>query len=74
MKVVCIDNIFRGERISFTIGGVYETVCSICVGGPAAQYSVISDDGVLYNLSTSRFIKLEEWRDLQLEKLVGDGI
>jgi hypothetical protein len=75
MKVVCINNKsfpsskLRGKEIPYTIGKVYETN-----GGPAAQYSVMSDDGEFYNLSTSRFIKLEEWRDLQLEKLGIDGI
>jgi hypothetical protein len=65
MKVVCINNIFRGEVIPFTIGKVYETN-----GGPAAQYSVMSDDGEFYNLSTSRFISLEEWREKQLDKIL----
>ncbi len=77
MKVVCIDNKpftsskLRGKEMPFTIGKVYETN-----GGPTLKgwYSVMSDDGELYNLSTSRFIKLEEWRDLQLEKLGIDGI
>jgi hypothetical protein len=65
MKVVCINNIFRGEEIPFTIGKVYETK-----GGPAAQYSVMSDDGEFYNLSTSRFISLEEWREKQIDKIL----
>ena len=71
MKVVCIDNIFRGERIPFTIGGVYETS-----GGKLEHlrntYSVISDDGLLYNLSTSRFIKLGEWREIKIDKILSE--
>lgn len=65
MKVVCINNIFRGEEIPFTIGKVYETN-----GGRAAQYSVISDDGMIYELSISRFIDLEEWREKQIDKIL----
>lgn len=65
MKVVCINNIFRGEVIPFTIGKVYETK-----GGPAAQYSIMSDDGMIYELSTSRFIDLEEWREKQIDKIL----
>ena len=71
MKVVLIDNQpftsskFGGKEIPFTIGKVYETN-----GGPAAQYSVMSDVGELYNLSTSRFISLEEWREKQLDKIL----
>lgn len=66
MKVVCINNSkLRGKEIPYTIGKVYETN-----GGPAAQYSVISDDGEFYNLSTSRFISLEEWREKQLDKIL----
>jgi subtilisin family serine protease len=39
-------------------------------GGPAAQYSIMSDDGMIYELSTSRFIDLEEWREKQLDKIL----
>jgi hypothetical protein len=71
MKVVCINNIFRGEEIPFTIGKVYETKGEVNqINGPAAQYSVMSDDGEFYNLSTSRFISLEEWREKQLDKIL----
>ncbi len=66
MKVVCINNSkLRGKEIPYTIGKVYETN-----GGPAAQYLVMSDDGDFYNLSTSRFISLEEWREKQLDKIL----
>jgi|688.fasta_scaffold2100005_2 hypothetical protein len=66
MKVVCINNSkLRGKEIPFTIGKVYETK-----GGPSAQYSIMSDDGMIYELSTSRFIDLEEWREKQLDKIL----
>ena len=70
MKVVCINNIFRGEVIPFTIGKVYETKGVLSdLKLPAAQYSIMSDDGMIYELSTSRFIDLEEWREKQIDKI-----
>lgn len=71
MKVVCINNIFRGEVIPFTIGKVYETKGVLSdLKLPAAQYSIMSDDGMIYELSTSRFIDLEEWREKQIDKIL----
>jgi len=66
MKVVCIDNNIKGVSVlPFTIGKVYETT-----GGPPAQYRIISDSGIPYNLSTWRFVTLEEWREMQLKKIL----
>lgn len=71
MKVVCINNIFRGEVIPFTIGKVYETKGVLSdLKLPAAQYSIMSDNGMIYELSTSRFIDLEEWREKQIDKIL----
>lgn len=65
MKIVCIDNKKRNTTLPLTIGKVYETN-----GGPAAQYTVMCDNGVLYDLSTWRFISLEGWREKQLNELL----
>lgn len=72
MKVVCINNIFRGEVIPFTIGKVYETkgVSFSSLPLPDSQYSIMSDNGMIYELSTSRFIDLEEWREKQIDKIL----
>ena len=65
MKLVCIDNVKRnGVILPLTIGKVYETS-----GGPAAQYTITSDTGELYDLATWRFVSLEEWRERQLREL-----
>lgn len=65
MKVVCIDNIKGVMVLPFTIGKVYETT-----GGSPAQYRIISDTGISYDLSTGRFVTLEEWREMQLNNIL----
>lgn len=84
MKLVCIDNIFRGERIPFTIGVVYESLPFTQHGGlyeiranenptgVSGWYQLLSDNGVVYNLSTSRFIKLDEWREVKIDKILSE--
>ena len=65
MMLVCINNTKRSHReIPLTVGKIYETD-----GGPPAEYSVICDDGVLRYFSTSRFITLDEWREMKLNDL-----
>lgn len=68
MKVICIsvnDPTMSNHCYGFiTIGRVYETS-----GGPAAQYTIMSDIGDLYDLATWRFVSLEEWRERQLKEL-----
>ncbi len=82
MKLVCIDNIFSGERIPFTIGVVYDTIPFKHHGGlyeirtgnenTTGWYQLLSDNGVVYNLSTSRFIKLDEWREVKINKILSE--
>ena len=74
MKVVCIDNVKKGGVIlPLTIGKVYETSGgpSLCWHGlpAAAQYTITSDTGELYDLATWRFVSLDEWRERQLKEI-----
>lgn len=75
MKIVCIDNNLKRSgdlidpiKLGLTIGKVYETS-----GGPAAQYTITCDDGVIRDYSVGRFVTLEEWREKQLNKILEDG-
>jgi hypothetical protein len=79
MKVVCIDNeLKRSSELvkpikltNLTIGKVYE---SPIVGLPGmwsiiGRVAITCDDGIVRDYSTTRFIALEEWREIQLNKI-----
>jgi hypothetical protein len=76
MKVVCIEN--WGD--DFTIGKIYEVDAMNIRNGKYTtsevddySYMMIGDGGnpfFLSNIPKDKFITLDEWREIQLNKLV----
>jgi hypothetical protein len=70
--IVCKDNTLVKEKL--TIGKKYEPLGYI--SGSSAVYKsdrfvyVICDDGIQRNFSEARFVSLEEFRDIQLNKII----
>ena len=71
-KIVCISNkpIPGSSEItqSLTEGKIYETT-----DNPSNNdVCVINDKGIEVNYSSSRFIKLEEWRERKLNEILNE--
>lgn len=73
MKVVCInkhikvnDKSLINALSALTINNVYETFGNISIFG----YWIINDLGVEYVYDTDMFITLEEYRLIQIDKLI----
>jgi hypothetical protein len=64
--------------LPLTIGKVYETSGGPTMRNPPVwiganaptQYSIICDDGIIRDFSTTRFISVDAWRQKQLDKLL----
>jgi len=74
-KFVCINCSYVNRGL-LTVGKVYEVITKtdIDLGVDFGHTSFIADDGKSYlivnSIDTQNFITLEEWRELQLNKLV----
>jgi hypothetical protein len=68
MKVVCIDNrINRGiDKEELTMYKAYDII-NEDVGG---TYYIRNDLGKFYDYNKTRFITLDEWRRIQLKKIL----
>lgn len=68
MKVVCIDNrINRGiDKEELTMYKAYDII-NEDVGG---TYYIRNDLGKCYDYNKTRFITLDEWRRIQLKKIL----
>ena len=68
IKLICIDN--DDGRYSLTLNNIYEgaTVTNIA----SNTYLITDDDGIQRLFLKTRFITLTEWRQQQIDKILGD--
>jgi hypothetical protein len=67
MKVVCIDNrINRGiDKEELTLYKTYDII-----NEDVGTYYIRNDLGKFYDYNKTRFITLDEWRRIQLKKIL----
>lgn len=80
MKVVCVDNIElgmdsqgkpRNRILSITPGQIYETNGFDVFSSGKRFYTLLKDnERELVPYSTHHFVTLEEWREMQLKKIL----
>jgi len=66
MKVVCIDNLCYEKELTY--GKVYDVISTS--ERRFSPYKVLNDLGEVYSFDDRRFITLEEWREMQLKKIL----
>jgi hypothetical protein len=77
IKLVCVNNKpIKGSNNqrtqSLTEGKIYETYDDPYYESCWCHVLVINDKGIEVNYSSIRFMKLEEWREKQLEKILNE--
>lgn len=66
MKIVCVDNI--GYESELTIGKTYDLISYS--SRRFSPYKVLNDLSQVYSFDKERFITLDEWREIQLDKIL----
>jgi hypothetical protein len=67
-KVVCVDNgpsLISNRIQNLTIGKVYETTDNLIY-----DIEVVNDLGNYVNYSSKRFVDLEIWREMRINKIL----
>jgi hypothetical protein len=75
-KLICIDDLtdvlrFGDGRIELTFGKEYEILDVYYKNGKMTQYSIINDLSQRLEYRVERFVNREQFRTIQLEKIIG---
>jgi hypothetical protein len=76
MKLTCKSNKFNefnmysDERIQLTIGNSYDVISSVFSESGNTFYKVLSDDGIVRDFVSERFLSISDKRDEVINKLL----